>query len=221
MIYTVISTLRENRINEIRDCRITRQPLKLLPIEVKEYIENTQNASLKAERTLAYTILVVALKKFFGIENPKIERTKDGKPYIVDSNIHFNISHSDGVVVICLSNDGEVGVDIQSEIDPERAKRLEGRFFANLDVKSQNLSVEYYLCHICDGEATFESICPALADTESFTSKWTVAESLMKLYGRGFGDADKIAELNDKAKSEIVKIRLDKDYYLAASVGDR
>lgn len=218
MIYTVIAYLGENRIEAKRDCRVFRQPLSLLPTEIKRYIENTKNESVRAERELAYTTLLCSLKAFFDIEQPVIDRTADGKPFIKDSQLHINISHSDGAVAVCLSDEGEVGVDIQSEIDPQRAKRLEDRFFADLDVKSENLSGEYYLCHIDNGEATFESFCPVTTDTENFNSKWTAAESLMKLYGRGFGDADKTTELNDKAKSEIVKITLDKDYYLATSV---
>lgn len=219
MIYTVISSLRENGIYENRDCRITRQPLKLLPIEVKEYIENTKNAVLKAERELAYTILFASLNAFFDIDNPRLDRTDDGKPYLVDSDIHFNISHSDGTVAVCISDEGEVGVDIQSEIDQGRAKRLEGRFFADLDIKADDLSIDYYICHVGENEAVFENICPTLPDTESFTSKWTAAESLMKLFGRGFGDADKISELVSNARTELAEITLDKDYYLAISIG--
>ena len=218
MIYTVISILGENRINKNRDCRIVRQPLKLLPVEVKEYIEKTKNAELKAERELAYTTLFASLKKFFDIEKTNIGRTADGKPYLVGSSIHFNISHSDGVVAVCLSDEGEVGVDIQSEIDPQRAKRLEDRFFADLDVKSENLSGEYYLCHIDNGEATFESFCPATTDTENFNSKWTAAESLMKLYGRGFGDISSLPEISKRAKNSVRVVELNEKYYLSISV---
>ena len=148
MIYTVIAYLGENRIEAKRDCRVIRQPLSLLQAEIKAYIENTKNESVRAERELAYTTLLCSLKAFFDIEHPVIDRAADGKPYLVGSSIHFNISHSDGVIAVCLSDEGEVGVDIQSEIDPQRAKRLEDRFFADLDVKSENLSGEYYLCHI-------------------------------------------------------------------------
>ena len=40
MIYTVISTLKENRIDkDKRDCRIIRQPLSLLSEDIKKYIQ--------------------------------------------------------------------------------------------------------------------------------------------------------------------------------------
>lgn len=217
MIYTVIAYLGENRIEAKRDCRVFRQPLSLLPTEIKAYIKNTKNESVRAERELAYTTLFASLKKFFDIEKTNIGRTADGKPYLVGSSIHFNISHSDGVVAVCLSDEGEVGVDLQSEIDPEREKRLENRFFPDFKPMSENINVNYYFLRIEDGEAVFEELFPSLPDG-CFTVKWTAAESLMKLYGKGFADSSALPRLSEKSKTEMKSITLGKVFYLATSV---
>lgn len=217
MIYTVIAYLGENRIETKRDCRIVRQPLNLLPIEIKNYIENTKNESLRAERELSYTTLFASLKAFFGIDDLKILRSPDGKPYLEKTNIHFNLSHSDGAVAVCISDEGDVGIDLQSEIKPERAKRLENRFFPDFKPMSENINVNYYFFRIEDGEAVFEELSPALPDG-CFTSKWTAAESLMKLHGRGFADSSALPKLSEKSKTEMKSITLGKVFYLATSV---
>lgn len=218
MIYTVIATLSENRIEtKSRDCRIIRQPLSLLPAEISKYIEKTKNLSVKAERSLAYTTLFCALRVFYSIDGAHIERNEYGKPYLADSDIHISLSHSDGSVAVCLSDEGEVGIDIQAEIDESRAERLKNRFFTDLAVKNDNPNVEYYFCKISDDEAIIESIDRPKTADGSFTAKWAYAETLMKLHGRGFSDVTAIPALAKNARVEIVDITLDKKYVIAVS----
>lgn len=218
MIYTVIATLSENRIEtKNRDCRIIRQPLSLLPAEISEYIENTKNLSVKAERTLAYTTLLCALRAFYSIDGARIERNKYGKPYLADSNIHISLSHSDGSVAVCLSDEGEVGIDIQSEIDERCAERLKNRFFSGFEAKSDDLSVKYYFCSISENEAILQSIDRPKNADDRFTAKWAYAEALMKLHGRGFVDVTALPALAENARVEIVEISLDKKYVIAVS----
>ncbi len=219
MIYTIISTLNENRIiKNKRDCRIMRQPLSLLPTEISEYIEGTKNPSVKAERRLAYTTLLCGLKAFFDIEKPIIDRSKEGKPFIRNSNIHFSLSHSDGTVAVCLCDAGEVGIDLQSEISEEKAERLEKRFFTDLKVKGDDLKVEYYFLRLSEGEAIIEGIEPLTAAADSFTARWTYAEALMKLQGGGFRDINALNEIAEKSVTEIKNLEINEKYTLAISV---
>ena len=218
MIYTVIATLGENRIEtKNRDCRIVRQPLSLLQGEIKEYTDRPTNENARAERRLAYTTLLCALKSFYNVENPRIAVNEYGKPYIADCGLYFNLSHSDGSVAVCISDEGEVGVDIQSEIDPERAKRLEGRFFTDLSVKSEDIDIQYYFLDIRDGEAILGEITLPTA-VECFTAKWSYAESLMKLYGRGFADTSNVSKLCNNARSVVKSVKLNRNYFLSVSV---
>lgn len=224
MIYTVISSLKENRIEiNKRDCRFIRQPLSLLSEKTKEYIESGKNESHRAERRLAYLTLISSLKAFYNIDNPEITVSEQGKPYIKDKAVYFNLSHSNGMAVVCLSDEGEVGVDLQSEIDSERAERLKERFFASLEVKNESVGAEYYYCELLGEDAeiyriTLPDFQPCEAD---FSARWVSAESIMKLTGRGFADADRVSDLKKDTKTEIKALDFDGKYYLAISVSRR
>ena len=221
MIYTVISTLKENRIDkDKRDCRIIRQPLSLLSEDIKKYIQLGKSEMHKAERKLAYTTMLCALKVFYSIDFPRIEKNEYGKPYLADSNIRISLSHSNGVVAVCISDEGEVGVDLQTQIEPERAERLKERFFTSLQVKNESISTEYYYCDLSGEDAEIYSITlpdfqPCEAD---FSARWVSAESIMKLIGRGFADADKTGTLAEICRTEIKTVDLGEKYYLAVSV---
>ncbi len=218
MIYTVISTINENRIKaENRDCRVLRQPLSLLPAEISDYINKAKNDSVRAERCLAYTTLLCALKTFYGLDGVKIYRSQEGKPCLADSDVHINLSHSDGTVAVCISDEGEIGIDLQSEISPEREKRLGDRYFTDLSVKNENIGVKYFFCTLSDGVAELTEIeCPSYTES-SFTAKWAYAESLMKLRGGGFGDIGRLPALAENSKTEIREISFDKKYVIAVS----
>ncbi len=219
MIYTVISNLKENRIEaKSRDCRIIRQPLGLLPESIKRYIENTKNQATKEERQLAYTTLLCALKAFFDIENPNILREEHGKPYLETGDIHISLSHSDGAVAVCLCDEGAVGIDLQSDISEDKAKRLKKRFFTDFQPENERLDTEFYFCKISEAEAIIESIDRPDTVGDSFTAKWTAAEALMKLHGQGFADASKLDKIGKNAKTEIFSLTIDKSYTLAIAV---
>lgn len=324
MIYTFISDLSlskeefeqiraKNGISsEQRDCRILRQPLSLLPDDVKSYIDETKNELARAERRLAYTTLLCGLKLFFGIEDCDIFKTPEGKPYLVltdrntednsdvnttegsDTNqdkkiiteakifatddnsldidddgsknnknqsslittekyqknedlcginfvnqknqdssqktimqsydasnnpkIFINLSHSDGVIVVCISDEGEVGIDIQSEIAPDRAKRLEKRFFDGLSVETQDLEIAYFYCLIEDDKAVFKTIDLSSPQKEDFTLKWACAESVLKLIGSGFSDAGRVIELVRDCKTDVKLYSNRQSYVIATSI---
>lgn len=221
MIYTVISTLKENRIDkDKRDCRIIRQPLSLLSEDIKKYIQLGKSEMHKAERKLAYTTMLCALKVFYSIDFPRIEKNEYGKPYLADSNIRISLSHSNGVVAVCISDEGEVGVDLQTMIEPERAERLKERFFTSLQVKNESISTEYYYCELSGEDAeiygiTLPDFQPCEAD---FSARWVSAESIMKLIGHGFADADRVSDLAKGTKTEIKVLDFEVKYYLAISV---
>lgn len=224
-----------------RDCRILRQPLSLLPEEIKIFIENTKNKKTRDERRLAYTTLLCGVKLFFGIEDCAIAKTPDGKPYLItdikkyqknedlsvdgyqhQKNIDFtpeltskenesknkpqlyvSISHSEGVIAVCISDEDEVGVDIQREISAHKAERLDNRFLGGMEISSDELNISYYYCHLCENEAKIEQIFLPNVNIDEFTSKWAYSESVMKLYGKGFGDLKRLNDLSLISRTEI------------------
>ena len=178
-----------------------RQPLPILPDEVLDYINKTNNETLKAERMMAYTSLFASAFAFFNIENARIERKEKGKPYFSPAcGVYFNISHSDGAVAVVLSDEGDVGIDIQSEISLEREKRLKNRFIKDVKCGTRKKSKCFFMS-VDDGEILFYEISLGEAD-DVFTKKWTVAESLIKLTSEGFSA---ISEVDESALTSSVE----------------
>ena len=210
MIYTIISTIQKNEIEENRDCRALRQPLPLLPKEIDDFIKNTKHEKLREERYLAYTSLLSGLKAFFSIDNATVAKDREGKPYLVydtenHPEIHIGISHSEGMVAVSLSDEGEIGVDIQRKIPDKLVKRLSNRFFGDIEVHSENIGIKYYFCYVSENEALLEETILENADHKEYTTRWAYSESILKLYGKGFGNYIILPELVKQSKSETKK----------------
>ncbi|MBR4085577.1 MAG: 4'-phosphopantetheinyl transferase superfamily protein [Lachnospiraceae bacterium] len=74
-------------------------------------------------------------------EKAEFAKRDHGKPYIVGTPIHYNISHSEQYAVLVTAN-SEVGVDVQ-EKRPARMETLAKRFFSK---------EEWLAFSKCDGE---------------------------------------------------------------------
>ena len=208
MIYTVISSLKENRIEiNKRDCRIVRQPLTLLYPKLKEYTERGKNEQHNAERRLAYITLLSSLKEFFFIENPVIKRNENGKPSLVDCNVHISLSHCDEVSAITLSDEGEIGVDIQSPVDDAKAERLTKRFLSEIQPKQEEVNIKYFYMTLTEKGANFTEIFLENSDKTDFLSKWVYLESVIKAYGISFSEISKINELSKNTKTCILNYK--------------
>lgn len=108
-------------------------------------------------------LLEIALKEE-GITSYKILKSKNGKPYLENSNIFYNISHKNKMVGLIIS-DSEVGLDIEY-VDTENIKR-----------KS---TLKYFFT-----EKERESI----TNNEELLTLWTKKESYIKLNGGMLRDA--------------------------------
>lgn len=108
-------------------------------------------------------LLEIALKEE-KITSYKISESINGKPYIDNSNIFYNISHKNKMVGLIISN-SEVGLDIEY-IDTENIKR-----------KS---TLKYFFT-----EKERESI----KNNEELLTLWTKKESYIKLNGGMLRDA--------------------------------
>lgn len=108
-------------------------------------------------------LLEIALKEE-GITSYKISKSINGKPYIDNSNIFYNISHKNKMVGLIIS-DSEVGLDIEY-IDTENIKR--------------ESTLKYFFT-----EKERESI----TTNEDLLTLWTKKESYIKLNGGMLRDA--------------------------------
>ncbi len=87
----------------------------------------------------------------------KVAFEEKGKPFIPNSNIHFNISNTKGIVVLALHNK-PVGIDVEQPRKP--SKIIFSRVFCEDEIRSITCS-------------------------EDFTILWTRKEAVVKLLGGG------------------------------------
>lgn len=218
MIYTVIADTEDFRkfSEELkkRDCRNTWQPLNLIPDDVFTYINDAKNDEVRLERLASYSTLFFALCKLYGKRNLTLSRTELGKPYLMENNersrIHVSISHTDGAIAISLSDECDIGVDIQSEINTERIEKLEERFLYNINIKEEKIDERVLLLKTKGDTAIFLDAEFSNPSNIDFTLKWAYCESILKCDGCGFNGLKKISEIQSKTKSSIKKITINK-----------
>ncbi|UAC49646.1 4'-phosphopantetheinyl transferase superfamily protein [Bacillus aquiflavi] len=129
---------------------------------IKMVHEDDKNRLLLAEALLR---LIVCRKLDLRNDQIRLKQTKFGKPYLdLDSELHFNISHS-GDWVVCAIDRQSVGVDVQEIIDIEY-KEIAQNYFTE----------EEYLFIMN------ESLTNQL---KKFYWIWTLKESYIKADGKG------------------------------------
>ena len=90
------------------------------------------------------------LYKYYGYDFEKIDiqRTKNGKPYIKDSKLNFNVSHSaDAIIAIVGLGYDSLGIDMEVLQNKDREKIIK-RFFQNDEIafinSSEDKNLEFY-----------------------------------------------------------------------------
>lgn len=112
-------------------------------------------------RNRSYEYIKYILKKYYNILKPNFYKNEYGKPYIVDCDWYFNISHCDDLMV-CIFATSEVGIDVEKirEYNP----LLENKIFSIEEQKTIKGS------------------------REEFWKLWTIKESFLKYQGTGIID---------------------------------
>lgn len=204
------------------------------PYLVYQAAENNESKAEPPKQELSHTVALLCSdpsEKYQKNEDDTVEQLTDQKNQVFlsatepqskkpkgSSQIHISISHSDGVIAVSLSDEGEVGVDIQSEIPSDKANRLDKRFFTSVEPTNRDLGVEYYLCTITENEAKFEKISLTEPKITDFSSKWAFCEAVMKLYGRGFGDLSRLPELVADSSTELKEYTSFAKFTVATSI---
>ncbi|MBV1875550.1 MAG: 4'-phosphopantetheinyl transferase superfamily protein [Cycloclasticus sp.] len=98
----------------------------------------------------------------------RFEKAEFGKPYIIDSALSFNVSHSGSQALVAMTLGQEVGVDIENWRYLDNLEGLVIRNFSNNEQKEW-LDIEEQ-----KRESTFFKI-------------WTCKEAFIKATGRGLG----------------------------------
>lgn len=108
-----------------------------------------------------------------------------GKPFLINSNIQFNISHSNMLICYVVTTHGQIGIDIQSHLQVKDITRIADFLFTPFES-------DYY--HTLSKEQ----------QTKYFYCLWARKESLVKADGRGLSYNIKSIELVKNKKSDKI-----------------
>ena len=149
-------------ITVLRNRKIFDQQVKTLDNERAEKVEGLRVTADKL-RCVGAGILIHFVREQYGIDSD-VAVDKFGKPYFVNSDIKFNISHS-GMFVIMAVSDYNLGIDIQ-KIKEDKHRIAEKSFLA---------SECEYINEIEDEKVMQQRFCEV----------WTLKEAYLKNIGIG------------------------------------
>jgi 4'-phosphopantetheinyl transferase len=134
----------------------------------REQFQKFRMPQKRVEAILSRALLRERLSRFLNVEPRKIVLAYNphGKPGIEGSNIHFNISHTAGYVLLGVGLDHELGVDIECPREDLEHENLAKRFFT-------------------PSEHAALVAMPAENRVNAFFRCWTRKEAVLKGMGRG------------------------------------
>ncbi len=139
--------------------------LKFLPKNRLEKFSRLKRKNDRDNCVIAYLLLRLALKEN-GVEDFEIVIGENGKPFLKDGEIFFNISHCAEGVAVALDTE-PIGIDVQ-EIDGFN-ERVAKRFFDESENKKINASPD---------------------KAKAFTRIWTLKECVIKCDGKSIANLD-------------------------------
>lgn len=153
----------------------------------KFYFEKDQN-----NFTLSRGITRVILAKYLDI-NPKqisLSQNKFGKLYLENEKLKFNLSHTKDFLLIGVSFDAEIGIDIEKIREFKVYQEIVRRFFSENEIKAFFLQTEDKY-------------------QESFFTIWTRKEAFIKAVGRGLNIPLNDFDVSVTEKAELLDVRLE------------
>ncbi len=134
--------------------------------EFFDSILSRKNANSRQNSIEAYALLDLMLLSLTDIKKAVLRRSENGKPYIENEKVAFNLSHTDGAAACIIDTEGgDVGIDCERV--GRDGEKIINRFF---DEKAGN---EY-----------------AVSDDKplEFARIWTEKEAYAKFTGKGLSD---------------------------------
>lgn len=117
-------------------------------------------------------------------ESIVFDTKENGKPYVVNLNVEFNISHS-GDIVVCAVDDKPIGIDIEK-------------------IRPIDLSISYKFCNNDELNYIFDTTISKEEALIRFFKIWTYKEAYFKFFGASITDFKSIDYFNtDKNKIVI------------------
>lgn len=103
----------------------------------------------------------------------RVKRTDTGKP-VLTQGLHFNVSHSGDLILMAISDDRAVGVDIERKRDVQRVDALLGRWLSN------------------EEQSAFSNLrARGVSPSDAFLRLWSLKEARLKALGVGISGASR------------------------------
>jgi 4'-phosphopantetheinyl transferase len=155
---------------EVNDPVLLKSYLTLLSDREIARYERLRLEQDKKEFLLTQVLARTVLAGYLDIDNPgdiRFERNPHGKPFLPgDNKPQFNLTNSNGVVVLAVTAGIEIGIDIE---------------YLHRKVACLNLARRYFTPEEAD---TFEGLSD-VAIRDRFFDFWTLKEAWLKAYGTG------------------------------------
>lgn len=163
--------------------------LKYEFVQIDYAIASSPKQRRQREHEVAYSLLNKMLLAE-SITSYEISKNENGKPYIKDCPIHFNISHTQGLCAVAISN-APVGIDCE-KIDTE----FEGR------------ALPFAKRYFCENELNKLTSSSDMLPT--FFEIWTGKEAMIKKDGLNGSYVKRL----DTTKADIKVVKY-KDYIIS------
>jgi 4'-phosphopantetheinyl transferase len=119
----------------------------------------------------------------------RIGRGEHGKPELVDAALQFNLAHTGNALLLALSRDLAVGVDLEARNRRTRAVA--------------DLAQRWFMPH----EAQVLAAQPEAAQQAAFLRLWTCKEAVLKCSGLGIGVGLSSVEFELSAQAQVRAVR--------------
>lgn len=139
----------------------------------------TTSPMLAMERTGAYLALADLYEKVYGEPIGEITRDEMQRPRLVGGRCDFNLSHSSMLAAVAIADgDYKVGIDVESEIPPEREEGIDTRYtsritFGTVDTPLADDAEIYYAGMNDDGTLRDLELIYTYQKTDDLTARGT------------------------------------------------
>jgi 4'-phosphopantetheinyl transferase len=118
--------------------------LNKLPIKSQALIKGYKSKQAKIQK-IGSSLLIAHVLRKYKISESLLRIDKNGKPYVIGNEIHFNVSHSYNVLV-CVTSNSVIGVDV--EMTNPRLKMIKSMFLSTNEQKEYLHSSDSQLTQI-------------------------------------------------------------------------
>lgn len=108
--------------------RFNLHPDEVLSGAQKKTYKKITHEKRQREFLSSRLVMKKVIEDLYGENLNHIKKTKNGKPYL--QNLKFNLSHSQNFIILAVSREFELGVDIESSKRVRPFKEISGRYFS-------------------------------------------------------------------------------------------